>query len=166
MLNAYTLSGLGWLDASSVYGRARGILNMGPSTALPGCPGQTAPLAAGLSSPFLSAKSRDGCGMVRDGGSCDLPPLLHHLPPSGKYSAHRLLQRLYQASPDFAPGKEVVKELGVSDTSFHIKELITVTPHCVSMKSWSKNQGHSQGSKTLCVTLPSCHFSFCSGGSL
>lgn len=165
MLNAYTLSGLGWLDASSVYGRARGILNMGPSTALPGCPGQTAPLAAGLSSPFLSAKSRDGCGMVREGGAV-ICPLFCITCITGKYSAHRLLQRLYQTSPDFAPGKEVVKELGVSDTSFHIKKLITVTPHCVSMKSWSKNQGHSQGSKTLCVTLPSCHFLFCSGGSL
>lgn len=36
----------------------------------------------------------------------------------------------------------------------------------VSMKLWSKNQGHSQGSKTLHVILPSCHFSFYSGGSL
>lgn len=34
-------------------------------------------------------------------------------------------------------------------TSFRIKELIAITP-AVSMKLWSKNQGHSRCSETLC----------------
>lgn len=34
-------------------------------------------------------------------------------------------------------------------TSFCIKELIAITP-AVSMKLWSKNQGHSRCSETLC----------------
>lgn len=96
-------------------------------------------------------------------GKLGLPPPLHRLPFSGKYSACCLLQQ--------RPGKSrvalerIVRDLGEFDTSFRINELTPFTSH-VSMKLWSKNQGHSQGSKTLHVTLPSCHFLFCSGGSL
>ena len=73
MLNAFSPSGFGWLDTSSVDGGARGILSMVPSAALPGrtgsAAGRSVPLTAGPSSSYLSAKSRDGCGVVREGGA-------------------------------------------------------------------------------------------------
>lgn len=81
------------------------------------------------------------------GESCDLSPPLHHLPLT--VQCQLLTAAAVPGKSKLCPFIEVVKELGVYHMSFCIKELIAITP-AVSMKLWSKNQGHSQCGETLC----------------